>query len=429
MRYLGTCVFAVFLSLLPSRGAVAAEPPPATDATVLVLPFVVSDGSSNAWIGRAVQHDLEADLMRGTHLRVLAPSSVPATADSAESIQTAKRLGASLVVFGQMQSNATEVRLTGQIVDVTTEKPLGPMKATGLMADLFHLEDAIAGQAMSLLPKDLLNQQALQAAANNPQTSPAPQAQPSPQTAVTDLGPTTTYQSQTSSYPPSPDTTYVPPPTQSAYQYVPAGTDFYSGYVDVPSYTYGYACPVPVYTYPCYPYPDFGCTFPFFGFGVVIAPSFGFDHHHDFDHHHGFDGHHDFGHGFDHPDHGHGPDHGSFNHGFSNHPGGSSFVGGGRGPSVAGLSPRAFNGGAVAGPRSFGGVSSPVSRGAFAGAQFGSAPHVSTFSGGAFRGSAFRGGGISRPSFGGGFHSGGFHASAGGFHGGSGGFHGGGGHR
>ncbi len=419
MRHLAIALLAAFTWSLPSRGAAAAEPQPqpAATTTVLVLPFSVSDGSSNAWIGRAVQRDLEADLMRGTRTRLLAPSTVPPASDSTEALEAARRVGASIVVFGQMQSNGTEVRLTGQVIDVATQTPLGPMKATGLMSDLFHLEDAIAGQTLSLLPKELLNQQALDAAAKSQPSSPAAPAQtPPPQTAITDLGPTTTYQSEITSNPPTSEGTYVPPPAQSSYQYVPAATDVYSGYVDVPAYTYGYACPVPAYTYPVYPYPGLACPFPFYGFGVVIAPSFGFDHHHDFDHH-------DFGHGFDHPDHGHGPDHGNAGHGYyANHPG-SSFAGGARGPSNTAAGPR-FNGGSVAtGPRSFGGIPSPVSRGGFAGPQIRSTPHISTFSGGAVRGGASHG------SFGGAFQGGGFHASSGGFHGGSGAAHGGGGRR
>jgi hypothetical protein len=385
-----------------------------------------------------VQRDLEADLMRGTRTRLLAPSTVPPASDSTEAMEAARRLGASIVVFGQMQSNGSEIRLTGQVVDVATERPLGPMKATGLMSDLFHLEDAIAGQALSLLPKELLNQEALSAATNNQPTSPAAPVQTSPsQTAVTDLGPTTTYQPPATTYTSTTDSTYEPPPTQSSYQYPPAGTDSYSGYIGVPAYTYGSACPVPVYTFPTFPCVNWGWGwgwgwggwgwgwgwgFPACGvgsFGVVISPFGGFDHHHDFNH------------GFDHPDHGHWQDHGSFNHGFENHPGSTSFAAGGRNPSTPGVNPRVFNSPSAAGPRmnpavTNRGFASPAARGGFAPSAARTAPQISTFSGNSFHGGAstFHGG-MSGQSFGGAFHSGGFHPSSGGFHGGSGGFHGG----
>ncbi|HEY8751482.1 MAG TPA: hypothetical protein VIM11_26110, partial [Tepidisphaeraceae bacterium] len=176
------------LSLGLAGNVVASEPPVIVDGSVLVLPFSTPQGSLDAWIGKAMRQDLEADLMRGTHARLLSPSDVQAASDSAEALALARSAGASIVVFGQAQSNNTEVRLTGQVLDVTTARPFGSLKATGNKADLFHLEDAIAGQTLALLPRQLLNEQAINSLSQPASSSPPAAASPpaSPQTNIID---------------------------------------------------------------------------------------------------------------------------------------------------------------------------------------------------------------------------------------------------
>src|SRR5438270_8792310 len=108
---------------------------PGTVPSVLVLPFE-SPGGADQWIGRGVQQDLLTDLSQGTTARVIAPADLPAAVDSVTARDAAQKVGASIVVFGQVQKAGTTLRMTGQVVDVTSGKSLGNLKATGPADDL-----------------------------------------------------------------------------------------------------------------------------------------------------------------------------------------------------------------------------------------------------------------------------------------------------
>jgi len=361
MRGLLMMMCATLLSALCISAAPAAANDPA-NREILVLPFSTPSGASDAWIGKAIQQDLSTDLTEGTIVRVVAPAGAAPAADAAEAIDSARRAGASFVIYGQAQSNQTpnetQVRFTGQVLDVATAKPVGALKATGPRSQLFHLEDAISGQTLAMLPREMLSPRAASAVAAGPQAAAqnqAAQPQTAPQTGVTDLGSVNAG-------------AYAPPTGVSpgAYSYVPP-PDSYPAYVQsAPLYTYSYdyGAPLPAYTYgypayDLYPFAGFG-----FGFGFFGDDFFGFDHFHD----------HDGGHG-----------HGDFNHGGFNHGG------------IGGHGNGAFG-----------------NRPGFAGGRpgFGGGFHGGAFAPG-FHGGGFRGAG--------GF--GGFHGGGGGFHGGGGSGH------
>ena len=359
-------------------GAAPATEPAAAESAALVLPFAAPAGGNYQWIGKAVQQDLLTDLAQGTKLRVLAPADAPPAVDAEAARKTARDLGVSIVVFGQVQTAGTEMRLTGQVVDVPTGHPLANLKATGPADGLFHLEDALAGQALAAVPQALLTPQALQAerqAAGQQPPATAPPQQPPPQTG------------------------YAPPAASAGEPYVPP-TQTYTYPAPAPAYTYyepaGYAYPYPVPAY-TYGYPAWG-LWPFWG-SFVFVGDFDFDrgHHHDhdfddFDRRGDFDRGHRFGDGRGFDSRGRAGVGNSIARGGAGNRGGASLRGG-----------TGFRGG-------MGG--------------FRPSPSVGGFRGGArggFGGGGFHGGGMGGRGFGGGgFHGGGF---------GGGGGHGGGGHR
>lgn len=371
---------------------------------ILVLPFATPSGANDAWIGKAVQQDLLTDLTQGTVARVLAPASAPPAADQDAALAAARQAGAAIVVYGQAQTTGKEVRLSGQVLDANDGKALAAIKATGPTDELFHLEDALAGQVFMGLPHNLLTAQTQQAmqnmAARQAQQGANPQQQPQQQWpngpyANPELNPGNIYGG--ASQPTTGEPQYVSSPPVydggTTYNYYTYTTPDYGSYF--PAYGYGY----PGWGYA---YPSFG-WWPFWGSTFFVFDGF---HHHDFDDfHHHFDGN---GHNgtFNHNGNG------NFNHnGFGN---GSTFAHSGFGAG----SPRG-NGG------SFGARTSPrFSTGGFSAAGRiggGSAFHSAGISGGIRGGGGgFHGGGFG----GGGFHGGGF--SGGGMHGGGGG---GGGHR
>jgi TolB-like protein len=151
----------VFASMVSACGAAFAQAP--EKGSILVLPFLGQPGGGGDWMGRSIQQDLLADLTQGTAARILAPANLPAAADPAAALQSARSQVATWVVFGQVQVSGAEVRITGQVLDVTSGKPLGALKATGPTAALFHLEDATAGEVFVALPRTVLTPQTLAA--------------------------------------------------------------------------------------------------------------------------------------------------------------------------------------------------------------------------------------------------------------------------
>jgi TolB-like protein len=407
-------------ALLPVAGAAAAAASPVQSAPepsgiVLILPFSSPAGAKDAWIGDAIQQDLIADLTQGTHTIIEAPSKAPPATDAAQAISTARSMGAAIVVYGQVQTTGTQVRLTGRVLEVSDGRALGVMKATGPSTDLFHAEDALAGQALAALPRSMLNPQVLEAIQQGRTAQPNDQSQPGAAPPATP---------PTEPAPPAEDYTSVQVPVRPGYQ-PPQEQPYTYTYVAPPDYTpvytypdysydYSYGCPMPAYSYSC---PSIG-LFPFGGvYGFVGGDLDDF-------------GGHARGDGFHH--HWEGGAHGYHN--------GVTATGHG----LNGSAPGGHHGGFVAGGHAF---ASPGARPYSSGRGFSysqrpsiryrSAPsmgqirpnHSGGYAGGLSHANAFRSGG-----FGGGFHGnvGGFHGNAGGFHsggGGGGGSHGGGGGR
>jgi len=235
--------------------------PPA--AVVLVLPFAAPSGAKEEWVGKAVQQDLLTDLTQGTTTPVLAPAGAPAAIDVQAALQAGHDQGASIVVFGQAQVAGSEIRLTGEVIDVVTGKPLGGLKATGPSDELFHLEDALSGQVFLAMPRTFLTAQTLggiqQAGVNSgqPAETPVQTAVPFPTNAPTGVYAT-------------------PNGTEPADVYAP------QTYYSYPSYSYNYYdSPADSSYYPAYTYatPDLD-WWPYWNSGIIVGGfSFGYHHH------------------------------------------------------------------------------------------------------------------------------------------------------
>jgi TolB-like protein len=153
---------------MPSGGGPAAADPVAAPAPVVIapgskvilLPFDgLGDSGAHAWVGRAIQDSLGSEVAR---LKDLSPVSTdpqgntaagaPAgPTDTAGAIAQAKAAGADVVVFGSYQFLDTDVRMTGQVVDVATGQAIAGLKASGEFRDLFSLEDQLGSQLRTAL--------------------------------------------------------------------------------------------------------------------------------------------------------------------------------------------------------------------------------------------------------------------------------------
>ncbi len=70
--------------------------------------------------------------------------NVPAGALDAEAaLKAAHEADATIVIFGHSQTNGNQIRLTGEVLDVASGKPLGGLRATGTSEELFHMQDIL----------------------------------------------------------------------------------------------------------------------------------------------------------------------------------------------------------------------------------------------------------------------------------------------
>jgi TolB-like protein len=113
---------------------------------LLVLPFApLANADRDAWIGRAISEALTADLSIDRTLSVSTDKDqIVDNADNA--LVAAKLAGVQAVVYGTFQNVGENVRVTGQIVDVATGKPVAGIKATGPLQELFSLQDSLVHQ-------------------------------------------------------------------------------------------------------------------------------------------------------------------------------------------------------------------------------------------------------------------------------------------
>lgn len=120
-----------------------AEPEP---AKILVLPFApLNPTDPRPWVGKSIQQSVAADLTVTSPGRVISPGNVTAT-DADSAIREAKRAGAAFVLLGSFVTAGDDLRVTGQVLDTATGKPVAAVKATGPAAELFTLEDGLAAQ-------------------------------------------------------------------------------------------------------------------------------------------------------------------------------------------------------------------------------------------------------------------------------------------
>lgn len=145
--------------------ASANEPKP-----VLILPFRAPSDAKLKDVGRDIQQDLANAISADLRGRAIAPADTQPASDADAALAMGRQLNAGTVIFGQVQTNDQEVRLSGQVLDVKSGKSIGTLKQTGPIASLFHLEDALMPQVLAALPEEVLNLHGL--LANRPARSP-----------------------------------------------------------------------------------------------------------------------------------------------------------------------------------------------------------------------------------------------------------------
>ena len=170
-------------------GQVAADEQ-AARPVIAVLPFaMLGDEPRHAWIGTAIQQNIQAEFMRRTSALVLAPQTLspvaavapappapqpqatqPAAPDApgaaapvagADLAAAAVRAtGAQVVIWGSYQVIGENVRVIAHLTEVSSAQAIGALKATAPLADFLKVEDELAEQAMVMLFGPPTDQQA-----------------------------------------------------------------------------------------------------------------------------------------------------------------------------------------------------------------------------------------------------------------------------
>jgi TolB-like protein/Tfp pilus assembly protein PilF len=119
--------------------------------SVAVLPFQ-SNGGDDAQLGRGISELVINRLAGERELSVIASDSALAPRGEAESaIEAGRRLGVHYVVDGSIQREGVQVRVEAQLIDVNEGRHVGALLVERSTAELFHLEDDIAGRVSYLL--------------------------------------------------------------------------------------------------------------------------------------------------------------------------------------------------------------------------------------------------------------------------------------
>jgi len=129
-------------------------PPGARLRSVAVLTFTnITGDPADEWIGQGIAESLTADFAKIGGLVVIPREhafdlqrNLPAgvrPSDDRQSLELGRRLGASYVVAGGYQRIKDRVRITGQVVDVTTNGSAATVKLDGTIDQIFELQDQL----------------------------------------------------------------------------------------------------------------------------------------------------------------------------------------------------------------------------------------------------------------------------------------------
>jgi TolB-like protein len=146
MRF-SAVILSVFFASMAFAGGPTSRP------TVLLTRFAqLSKTAGTEWIGRAVQESLFTDISRLDGFAVVSDQH-PATTDLATARQLGRDAGADLVVIGGYQQIGNDLRITGQVVEVSSGEVAGTIKSTATENELVAMEDSISGQVERTLSR------------------------------------------------------------------------------------------------------------------------------------------------------------------------------------------------------------------------------------------------------------------------------------
>jgi eukaryotic-like serine/threonine-protein kinase len=146
--------------------SVSGVPPLSTGRFVAVLPLqILGDAAQLGYVAQGIEEALSAKLFQLKDVRITSAEAAD-KADQKQPLQKiARALGANLLVQGTLQAAGDKIRIIMKLENVADSKRLWSREFTGVVADLFTLEDQIYNQLVSGLNVNATNEELASAAA------------------------------------------------------------------------------------------------------------------------------------------------------------------------------------------------------------------------------------------------------------------------
>jgi TolB-like protein len=121
--------------------------------SVVVLPFVNrSPDPDNEYFGDGLTDEVISDLSGVSALRVISRNSSMALKGTTKDTPTlARELGVTHLVTGTVRRAGTALRVTADLVEASTDRPIWSQKFSGTMEDVFGIQEEISRQIVSAL--------------------------------------------------------------------------------------------------------------------------------------------------------------------------------------------------------------------------------------------------------------------------------------
>jgi len=149
-------------ALRPQESSRSSISPQAVSVTPLVgvLDFQnVSGDPSVDWLGTGLAETLTADLNKLKQVRVVSRERIQGAfrrgADSSHLAEIGRRLGARWLIHGSFQRAGNRLRITPQVLDISTDEVVASTKVDGNFDDIFELQDRVVRDLMAVLEVDL----------------------------------------------------------------------------------------------------------------------------------------------------------------------------------------------------------------------------------------------------------------------------------
>jgi TolB-like protein len=115
--------------------------------TVLIFPFQpMGQLAGREWVRSALQEEMVADVNKTGLVQTRSMLEPLVSTDSAKAIAAGKDAGAAMVIFGNYQIVGDQIRVTGQMTQVPSRNVVTTLQATGIVVDIFRVENTLAAQ-------------------------------------------------------------------------------------------------------------------------------------------------------------------------------------------------------------------------------------------------------------------------------------------